>query len=79
MTYQLLYFAMFQDWAGKNEEQFSSAAATPAALYEELCKKYSINYPQRQLRVAVNDQFANWEQPLNDGDRIAFIPPVAGG
>ncbi len=29
--------------------------------------------------VAVNDQFANPEQELRDGDTVAFIPPVSGG
>jgi molybdopterin converting factor small subunit len=31
------------------------------------------------LRVAVNDEFADWSQPLAAGDRVVFIPPVAGG
>jgi molybdopterin converting factor small subunit len=31
------------------------------------------------LRVAVNDEFADWSRPLVAGDRVVFIPPVAGG
>ncbi len=31
------------------------------------------------LRVAIDDVFAHWDDPLFDGDRVAFIPPVAGG
>jgi molybdopterin synthase sulfur carrier subunit len=31
------------------------------------------------LRVAVNDEFGDWSQELADGDRVVFIPPVAGG
>jgi sulfur-carrier protein len=31
------------------------------------------------MRVAVNDEFCEWSQRLNAGDRVVFIPPVAGG
>jgi molybdopterin converting factor small subunit len=31
------------------------------------------------LRVAVNDEFRDWTVPLASGDRVVFIPPVAGG
>jgi molybdopterin converting factor small subunit len=31
------------------------------------------------LRVAVNEEFVDWSRPLESGDRIVFIPPVAGG
>ena len=27
----------------------------------------------------VNDEFAAWDHPLRTGDRVVFIPPVAGG
>jgi molybdopterin converting factor small subunit len=31
------------------------------------------------LRVAVNESFSDWSRPLAEGDRVVFIPPVAGG
>jgi molybdopterin converting factor small subunit len=31
------------------------------------------------LRVAINEEFADWTRPLEDGDHVVFIPPVAGG
>jgi molybdopterin converting factor small subunit len=31
------------------------------------------------LRVAINGEFADWTQPLNAGDAVVFVPPVAGG
>ncbi|MGH8244731.1 MAG: MoaD/ThiS family protein, partial [Steroidobacteraceae bacterium] len=32
-----------------------------------------------QLKVAVNAAFGGWDQALQDGDEVVFIPPVAGG
>jgi len=32
-----------------------------------------------QLKVAVNDEFGDWQSGLADGDSVVFIPPVAGG
>lgn len=32
-----------------------------------------------KLRAAVNHEVAERDQPLSDGDEVAFLPPVAGG
>jgi len=29
--------------------------------------------------IAVNESYATADEPLQDGDELAFIPPVAGG
>ncbi|WP_368886511.1 MoaD/ThiS family protein [Escherichia coli] len=29
--------------------------------------------------MAINHHITNWQTPLQDGDIVAFIPPVAGG
>jgi molybdopterin converting factor small subunit len=31
------------------------------------------------VKVAINDEFADWQHKLQDGDTVVFIPPVAGG
>ena len=75
----LLYFAMLRESAGVEAEDFSTSANTAGELYSELkdCRGLSIH--ENELRVAVNGEFANLEDNLNDGDEIAFIPPVSGG
>jgi molybdopterin converting factor small subunit len=45
----------------------------------ELRQRHGLALPQSLLRVAVNDEFCDWERPLVEGDRVVFIPPVAGG
>jgi molybdopterin converting factor small subunit len=48
-------------------------------LYTEVRARHGFTLDANFLRVAVNDEFADWHAPLRDGDHIVFIPPVAGG
>ena len=54
-------------------------AATPLDLFAELQARHPFTLPAKMLRVAINDEFGEWAQELADGDRVVFIPPVAGG
>ena len=72
------YFAVLRERAGRASEQVDTAAGTAGELFRELEARYC--FPQLpSLKVAVNDEFADWQRPLADGDRVVFIPPVAGG
>ena len=55
-----------------------TSAQTVGDLYQELAGRYGIPEIGR-LKVAVNDEFADWDRRLAPGDRVVFIPPVAGG
>lgn len=78
-TITVQYFALLREQARRSEEQVATASATPGALYAELKVRHGFSLPERALKVAVNDEFAPWDHPLRDGDRVVFIPPVAGG
>lgn len=73
------YFALLREQAGRSEESLATRARTPRDLYDELRVRYPFTLPPELLRVAVNEQFGDWAQPLADGDAVVFIPPVAGG
>lgn len=73
------YFAAFRDQVGHDEETVETRAADPAGLYAELQAVHALGLGADRLKVAVNDEFSSWDRPLEDGDRIVFIPPVAGG
>jgi Molybdopterin converting factor, small subunit len=76
---RIQYFAVLREQAGCSEEQRQTAAATPAELYDEVRGAHGFTLPRTMLRVAVNDEFCEWSSPLQPGDRVVFIPPVAGG
>jgi molybdenum cofactor guanylyltransferase len=78
-TLTVEYYALLREQAGRREEQLQSTARTPRELYAELARRYPFTLPAELLRVAINAEFADWGQPLAEGDAIVFLPPVAGG
>ena len=78
-TISVHYFAILREQRGLTEETLTTAAATPAALYEELRGRHRFTLPADRIRAAVNDAFVDSASALREGDRVVFIPPVAGG
>ena len=79
VTLTLLYFASLRERAGVPSESLSTEAADLAGLYEEIQARHGIAWPREHLRVAVDGEFARWQEPLRAGSKVAFIPPVSGG
>ena len=75
----ILYFAALRDAAGMASEIVETSATDLRALYEEMQSRHQLPFPVRQLRVAVDGDFARWEDVPREGAEIAFIPPVSGG
>ena len=76
----VLYFASLADEANCQQESVTVPPSTSLTeLYKQLCQKHRFSRPQSELRVAVNDYFAKWTDPISDGDSVVFITPVAGG
>jgi molybdopterin synthase sulfur carrier subunit len=78
-TLQIQYFAILREQRGLSQEKLATAAATPTELYEELRARHGFTLPADRIRAAVNDSFVDSSAPLHEGDRVVFIPPVAGG
>ncbi|MDP6437738.1 MAG: MoaD/ThiS family protein [Gammaproteobacteria bacterium] len=77
-TLAIEYFAIFRDHAGTDKETLHTEADTPADLFAELSVRHG--FPELQtVKVAINDEFGDWNTQLNEGDSVVFIPPVAGG
>jgi molybdopterin converting factor subunit 1 len=79
MKLKVSYFAWLREHAGADEEHVETQAPTPGDLWRELEARHHFHADTRSLRVAVNDEFAGWDDALSEGDRVVFIPPVAGG
>ena len=75
----ILYFAQLREQSGRSEETLETDAATPRAVFDELRARYGFGLSSDNLKVAVNDRMMDWDTPLNDGDTVLFVPPVAGG
>lgn len=81
MQITVRYFAAHRDITGASVERVAlDAPATLADLWDLLAARYPALAPFRgTLLMAINQEFATAEQPLGDGDEVAFIPPVSGG
>ncbi|SDS19698.1 MoaD/ThiS family protein [Opitutus sp. GAS368] len=76
---QLQFFAVLREQAGCSRLALDTAARTPAELYRELQASRGLSLPAELVRVAVNARYAAMDTPLQAGDHVVFIPPVAGG
>ena len=73
------YYAILRDQAGRRMECVETGAATAAELFDELAARHGLALARDAMRVAINEEFGDWQQSLRSGDRVVFIPPVAGG
>lgn len=78
-TLTVRYFAAFRERAGIDEEIITLAADTARDVFELLKTRHGSSEPFRHCKVAINDEMADWDAPVNDGDTILLFPPVAGG
>ena len=81
MRVTVLYFAVLRERLGIDEESLELAAgATVRDAIAALAREHApIATLRTKFRVAVNQDFADDDHPLTDGDELALIPPVAGG
>ena len=79
MRIKILYFAQLADLAGKAEEVREFSSITTMELYKQLAQEYQLPHKFSQLQVAINHELCAHKKELNDGDSIAFLPPMTGG
>ena len=73
------YFALFRERVGHASESIETEAATAADLFAELQCKHPGLESLDTMKVAINDELAEWTSSISDGDQLLFFPPVAGG
>ncbi len=79
----VLYFAWVRERIGQPKEAVETGAATVAELVEELKareERYALAFSDLSaLRVAVDQELADFDAPLQGAREVAFFPPMTGG
>ncbi|MGI2193332.1 molybdopterin synthase sulfur carrier subunit [Shewanella baltica] len=80
----VLFFAQVRELLGtaKLSLEASAQTQTAEALRATLAAtddKWAKVLTSDKLLVAVNQTISQWDTPVNDGDEVAFFPPVTGG
>ncbi|WP_112308933.1 molybdopterin converting factor subunit 1 [Pseudogemmobacter bohemicus] len=80
---EVLYFAWLRERIGLPREQVETEAPTVAALVQELSARddsYALAFADLTgLRVAVDQELADFDAPLAGAREVAFFPPMTGG
>jgi len=82
---KILYFAGLRELTGCGAEAFELPAGvgTVGGLRAALCARggawAEALAETKRVRAAVNQDMANADTPVRDGDEVAFFPPVTGG
>ena len=76
MKVAVKYFASMRDTMGKSDDAAElNDGATVADLWASVTDLPMVE----NTLIAVNMEYTNAEHVLNDGDEVAFFPPVTGG
>ncbi|MDT7829961.1 MoaD/ThiS family protein [Pricia sp. S334] len=79
---ELLMFGVAKDIVGQSSFRFDEGDIIPKSV-SELKDKLKATFPEfkklSSLAVAVNNEYAEENEVLKEGDEIAIIPPVSGG
>jgi molybdopterin synthase sulfur carrier subunit len=77
MSIVVKFFASLREQVGKSEIQFDSAEPlTVGQVWAHTCDNSPL--PSHVL-MAVNMEYTNKDGQVQDGDEVAFFPPVTGG
>ena len=79
----VLYFAWVRERIGRPKDKVETGAATVRDLVEELRARearYEAAFADLEaLRVAVDQELADFDAPLAGVREVAFFPPMTGG
>jgi MoaE-MoaD fusion protein len=77
----IVYFAQAREAAGKSRERLdlSGTPRVAEALSKALALHPGLKTFEKFLKIAVNEEITSKNVLLQDGDRVALLPPVAGG
>jgi molybdopterin synthase sulfur carrier subunit len=77
MSIKVRYFASLKELVGRTEYELAFINITSVDDVWKQANK-AIVLPDNTL-AAVNMEYVTFDSPVNDGDEVAFFPPVTGG
>jgi molybdopterin synthase catalytic subunit len=77
----VLYFAVFRERLGRDEEtlELPAGARLAEAIAALEARHDAVRGLRGKYRVAVNQDMVDGDPALADGDEVVLVPPVAGG
>jgi molybdopterin converting factor subunit 1 len=77
----VLYFGQSREISGVSEEEFSipEGSSLPVLIGAVGERHAKIRRFAESMQVAVNEEIAEGNERLKEGDTVALLPPVAGG
>jgi molybdopterin converting factor small subunit len=80
MKLTILFFGISTDLVGKSMLDYTfNKQLTVKMLKNELKLQFSGLKNIHEFAIAVNEEYANDNLQIQDGDVVAIIPPVSGG
>ena len=81
MTIKVLFFAKLREKMGFKEIDIELAQSVTLEQFEALLTVQYPNFAElpQPVLVSINQEFAQPEQWVSEGDEVAFFPPVTGG
>ena len=81
MSIRVLFFASLADIAGTRETSVETAEVTDViSIFNKFAKDFpALETYRSSILLALNSEFARPGSPVQDGDEVAFFPPVSGG
>ncbi len=80
MKIQVLFFASIRDLAGSGERTLDFSGGTVSDVLSQLQQQIPELVPHMsRMQIAVNEEYAERDRVLQEGDTLALIPPVSGG
>lgn len=77
MSIHVKYFASLREAIGRSTDD---VACSNTLTVEEVWNLATNQMqPPDRLLIAVNQEYANFNNQVCDGDEVAFFPPVTGG
>jgi molybdopterin synthase sulfur carrier subunit len=76
MSITVRYFASVRERLGRELDHID---ANEVASVAEVWARATAQPRPPNLLAAVNQEYARFDQPVRDGDEVAFFPPVTGG